>query len=109
MGRPSVGVEDDSLGLLIPPDPGLPTSGCDGHLDRRARQLGVGVPAGRRAEEAPGVEVDHGGQVELGTTPVRTGRDLGDITDPLVRVLPHVSLRVRPDVSVLGELSPFLA
>ena len=76
-------MEDDPLGLHLPPDCFLPTPGGHRHPDRRTRQLRVGVPRRRRPEEAPGVQVDHGGQVQL----PRRGGDLGDIAHPL---------RVRP-------------
>ena len=53
IGRAAVAVEDHPPGLLRPPDRVPATTGGDGHLDRRARQLGIRVrevaaPSSRR-------------------------------------------------------------
>jgi hypothetical protein len=78
VGRASVGVENDPLRLVVSPDRVLAAADRDGHRDRGAGQLRV-PGAGRRGPQEPaGVQVDHGGQVQL---PGR-GRDLGDIADP---------------------------
>lgn len=80
VGRAPVGVEDDAVGLVLAPDRLLAAASGDGHPDRRARQVSVGVGAGRGAEQPARVQVDHGGQVQLAL-----GRgDLGDVADPLV-------------------------
>ena len=44
VGAAAVGVEDDPLGLLISPDHLAAATRCHGHLDGRARQLGIRVP-----------------------------------------------------------------
>mgnify|MGYP006969643987 CR=1 FL=1 len=49
--RSAVGVEHEALGLVLAPDRVLAAAGGHGHPDRRARQLGVRMGAGGRAEQ----------------------------------------------------------
>jgi hypothetical protein len=93
-------VKDDSLVLLLTPDRVPSSAGGDGHLDRRAGQLSIGMDAGGGTEQPTAIEVDHGRQIQLRTTAVRAGGDLGHVTDP-----PEVrTVRGEVPLEEVGEL-----
>ena len=79
VGRAAVAVKDDPLGLVLAPDRRLSTTSSHGHLDRRARQLGVWMQPSGSTEQPARVQVDHGRQVQLRAATVGTGGDLGHI------------------------------
>jgi len=103
---PPVGMDDDTLGHLSPPQ---------SHLQRLADQVG-GHPFGKRpADDQPGIEVDDHGQVE----PPLFGPEIGDIAHPLlvggrgaevllqqVRRHRQIVLRIRGGLELLGRFGP---
>ena len=54
----AVGVEYDPLGLVVPPDRLAATTVSHRHLDRRARQLSIGVQAHSRPQQPAAIEVE---------------------------------------------------
>ena len=76
--RPTIGVENQLLRIVITPYRLHTAPRGDRHLDRRTRQRCIRVTTGGRPQQAATVEVDDRGQIQL----ARRGRDLGDVADP---------------------------